>query len=117
MMIKFTGTSAYGNFGWATDLKLSGGTAVNQIVKADFISVTPNPAKDVAFVNITINEPVSVTDQLFDAVGRVVNTVSQELTVGDQKIELSTADLAAGLYYVKISAGTDVTTKTLSVIK
>ena len=118
MMIKLTGTSGYGNYAWVTDLDLTGiPTSVAQVNSTDFISVTPNPAKDVANVNITVNEPTTVMVQVYDAVGRMVNTVSQDLATGDQKIAISTADLATGLYYVKISAGTNVTTKQLSVVK
>jgi len=117
MMVKFTGTSGYGNYAWVTNLRLAVTTAVQEVVKGDFISVTPNPAKDVAFVNLSMSDNANVTVDVYDAVGRVVNSVSKELAAGDQKIELSTANFAAGLYYVKISAGANTITKTLSVIK
>ena len=119
MMLNFTGVSGYGNFAWVTDIRLTGGTLsvaqVNPI--ADFITVTPNPAKDLAYVNVTVNETTNVMVQVYDAVGRIVNTVSQELSTGDQKIAIPTTDLAAGLYIVKITAGTTVTSKQLSVVK
>jgi len=118
MVLKFTGTSAYGNLCWMTNLSL---TATNASVKAlnaaDFISVAPNPAKDMTYVNMTVNESTTVKVEVYDAVGRVVATVSQDLTVGAQKIAVSTSDLVPGLYYVKISSNGNVTTQPLSVIK
>ena len=118
MILKFTGTSAYGNLCWMTNLSLtSTNTSVKPVNSADFISVTPNPAKDMTYVNMTVNESTTVKVEVYDAVGRVVTTVSQDLTVGAQKIAVSTSDLVPGLYYVKISSNGNVTTQPLSVIK
>ena len=69
------------------------------------------------YVNMTVNESTTVKVEVYDAVGRVVTTVSQDLTVGAQKIAVSTSDLVPGLYYVKISSNGNVTTQPLSVIK
>jgi len=118
MVIKFTGYSGAGDYGWVTDLNLKTvPTSVATVKTADFISVTPNPAKDIAYVNITLNVPTSVNIEVYDALGRVVTTVNDDYSNGDQKIAVSTSDLAPGLYYVKITAGNSITTKPLSVIK
>ena len=118
MVLKFTGTSAYGNLCWMTNLSL---TATNESVKplnaADFVSVSPNPSTDMTYVNMVVNESTNVKVEVYDAVGRVVASVSQDLSVGAQKIAVSTADLIPGLYYVKISSNGNVKTEPLSVIK
>jgi len=118
MVIKFTGYSGGDDYGWVTDLKLAPAPlSVATVKTADFISVTPNPARDMAYVNITLNVPTTVNIQVYDAVGRVVNTTNNEFSSGDQKIAISTSDLAPGLYYVKITAGSSITTQPLSVVK
>ena len=118
MVIKFTGYSGGNDYGWVTDLKLAPAPlSVATVKTADFISVTPNPARDMAYVNITLNVPTTVNVQVYDALGRLVNTTNNEFSTGDQKIAISTNDLAPGLYYVKITAGSSVTTQPLSVIK
>ena len=118
MMVKLTGTSAYGNFGWVTNLDLKLGTAsVPNVISAEGISIAPNPAKDVAYVNLNLTADANVQVQVLDAVGRVINTISQDLNQGAQKIDVSTNNLPAGMYLVKVIVGNNVTTKQLSVIK
>ncbi len=117
-LVKFVGTSAYGNDAFVDNVSISAGaTGVANVNMVNMVSITPNPAKDMAYVNMSITEATAVQINVYDAMGRVVNTIGQELSAGDQKIEISTANLAAGIYTVKIIAGTDITTKTLSVIK
>ena len=118
MILKFTGTSAYGNLCWMTNLSLTSGNAsVKPLNAANFISVSPNPSKDMTYINMTVNESTTVKVEVYDATGRVLATVNQELAVGAQKIAVSTSDFVPGLYYVKIASNGNVTTQPLSVIK
>ena len=121
LMIRMTGTPGTdypSNVALVTNINIKQAPAfVSQVNVVDFISVTPNPARDMAYVNVTLNTATNVQVQMYDAVGRMVNSISKDYTAGDQKIELSTTDLAAGLYYVKITAAGNTTTKSLSVVK
>ena len=103
-----------------TDINLIGGalTAVTQVGLNSTTDVTlfPNPAKDMAYVNLTLSNAANVQVQVLDAVGRVVSTSNQDLAAGSQKIEVSTSNLPTGLYNIKVVVGNNVITKQLSVI-
>ena len=116
-LIKFTGTAGAGNDAWIDNIRIAATTAVAQVSPLSGISISPNPAKDNANVNIVLSDEATVNVQVYDALGRVVNTITTKLSAGEQNIELSTSNLASGLYNVKISSDNFVTTKQLSVIK
>jgi hypothetical protein len=117
LMVKFAGTSAYGNYAWVTNLKLRNATAVQSVPVATEMTIAPNPATDVAnlFLNMTSRSDVQV--QIIDAMGRVVSSNNYELNSGAQTVSLSTSSLATGIYSVKVLANGAVTVKQLSVTK
>ncbi len=117
MTVKFVGTSQYGNDAWVDNIRLSNTTGVATVSALSGISIVPNPAKDFAIVNISLADETEVTVQVYDAVGRLVNSVVKQLAAGNQQIDLPTTGMSTGLYNVKISAGTSVVTKQLSVIQ
>ncbi len=118
MMLKFDGKSSNGNFAWITNLKLSvQPVSVAEVASTSNILIAPNPASDMTNIILTLNSASKVQVQVIDAVGRVVNTISDELAAGEQTIQVPTANLSAGLYQLRISTGAEVTVKPLSVVK
>lgn len=81
------------------------------------ISVYPNPATEKASVSFELGHDEDVTLSVIDAVGHVVYTASEHLGMGVHKIDVPLADLAAGLYTVKVQSGSGSTNARLSVVK
>lgn len=116
-MVEFVNTSNYGNNIYVDNIQLTNAVDVPQVAISDVISLAPNPARDMTEISLSLNEATTVQVQVYDAVGRVVNTLSQQLGAGVQQIQLNTADLATGLYNVRISAAGTMVVKQLSVVK
>ena len=80
--------------------------------------VYPNPAgPDGATVHVAVPRPLVMSVDVFDVLGRRVTTVVQNkgLTLGDHQWRLLTAGWMPGVYFVRIQAGTVVTTRRLVV--
>jgi len=93
-----TNTLAYLN-GEATDVEIIGdfATGINPVNYSDVVSVFPNPANE--FVQVL--SPENATIQLIDAAGRMINEATSVIAGQSQKI--TTENLAAGVYFVRIS--------------
>jgi len=82
------------------------------------IIVTPNPVEATALVRVSIPETTVATVTLCDALGQIVRQLySGTVTPGETTIELNTADLSAGAYIVKVSAGTHVAVQRITVVR
>lgn len=78
----------------------------------------PNPATSNVNVAVNLAKASSVSVQMFDVMGRLVNEIpAQNMTAGDNKIQINTANLSAGVYSVRVQTETGSVTKQLSVIK
>jgi len=117
-MVQLVNTSAYGNNMWVDNVKLwDAPVSVNEVGNNALLNIAPNPARDMTELTLSLQEATTVNVQVYDAVGRVVNTISQQMNAGVQTVNINTANLAAGVYNVVISAGASHVTKQLSVIK
>lgn len=112
-----TASSGNGELVYVDNLTFANTTEVPTVTVSGDIEMYPNPAKDMATIKMNLNETTNVTVEVTDAVGRTINTIAQELSSGTQTISVSTSNMTSGLYNVKISAGSVVTTKQLTVIK
>ncbi len=90
MMLKFTGTPGSedgSNVAFVTNLNLSVATAVPTVTVAEGITLFPNPAKEMAYIDLTLADAANVQVQVLDAVGRVVNTISQDLQLEARRLK------------------------------
>lgn len=73
------------------------------------ISAYPNPAGDMLTIDLNMAKQGAVTIQIADLTGRVIRTIkSNELfTSGSYKLQVSTAELPAGMYLINCLAGGD----------
>lgn len=71
------------------------------------ISIAPNPASDLIIVTLDKAPNSSSVIQLFDAAGNMVYSSNTNLL----KLNISTAQFARGLYYIKISNAGEVATQ------
>lgn len=101
-----------GNNIYIDDINISGTVGLNEVMEAslDFV-VYPNPVISKGSIEFTLTERQSVRIDVIDVLGRVVNEISQtELEAGEYQFELP-ADLASGLYSVRLNANGYVTSR------
>lgn len=90
-------------------------TNVKEVTK-DAISVYPNPANDIVYINLKGITAENSSIELYSAVGELV--VSHNVNSASGNIaQLETADLNAGLYLVKVLAEGKVYTKSVVITK
>ncbi len=72
------------------------------------VQLYPNPAGETATVTLRVSDATAVEAHLLDAQGRVVaRGVVAARSAGAARIELATGQLANGVYFTQIVAGTD----------
>ena len=80
------------------------------------LSVYPNPTSDQVTVEIKTTQKEDYTIELYNAIGEKIGVIYQgPLAVGENNFEYSTADLAKGIYIIKVSS--QGTYETLKLIK
>lgn len=85
---------------------------------SNFVTLSPNPAANAASLSyrLTIDSPVEIS--LFDATGRLVKTLVDEIqTAGDHRLALDNIGLAAGIYFVRVSTDQGTETETMAIIR
>lgn len=118
MIVKFKGTSNYGNYCWLDNLKLTPTLSVSNVIADQSVRLFPNPAKDAAVLSFELRRAGKVQVSVVDAIGRVVAVIAdREMTQGAQDVTIATGSLAAGTYTVKIQTEEGATTQRLSVVK
>lgn len=78
----------------------------------------PNPARRGAIVRYELSDATDVTLTVYDVMGRKIRTlVDSQQPAGRHEITLNTREWAAGLYVVRLTAGGDVQTRRMSVVR
>lgn len=80
-----------------------------------FQGLYPNPADEIAYVDLNIKEASNITIEISDLNGRVIASRNYGSFAGQQLFPILCADWAKGLYMVRINIGNDVVTKKLIV--
>ena len=81
--------------------------------------VYPNPFNPVTSIQFSIAEKSSVSVQIFDMQGRIVDTIVSdvEFKAGYHQVQWNAEDNSTGIYIVKLSAGANISTRKLMLIK
>jgi hypothetical protein len=80
------------------------------------VSVYPNPFNTSANLELNLLSSDNVTVEMFDMTGQLVSSHNEgTLAAGQHVISLNGENLADGMYFVKITAGTSVVTQKVSV--
>jgi len=79
-------------------------------------TIYPNPATDLVHIDFTLPERSPLNIGLFNTNGQLLKTISHELfDAGNHQIEVNTASLSIGVYWIKIETSNDV--ETIKLIK
>ena len=77
----------------------------------------PNPANDVANINYNINESGTVTVEVFDLSGRVIERSAENISAGNHNFLISVKNFVAGNYYYTIRTSKSQLTSKFIVVK
>jgi hypothetical protein len=83
-----------------------------------FISLAPNPSRGIAKLSYIVKTEGDVRITLFDAAGRTVSTLVNEIkSAGKYTFTIDNENLAAGIYFVRVETPDGVNTKAMTVIR
>lgn len=101
---KFKFVNGGGNDLYIDDINLSGSVSINQSEKVFNFSVYPNPVLDKLI--ISFSSLTNLTDpflEILDGAGRIINsTYLNNLSKGENNLEISSSNLESGWYIIKI---------------
>lgn len=82
-----------------------------------FVNCYPNPANDNATVNFSLTKNSDVSLKIYDLQGNLVETVSDktQMTPGEYSLNVETAELSSGIYFMTLSTGDGSVTQRLTV--
>lgn len=111
-----SGSSACGRVPFTVyhDCEIVSGT---EDVEASNLTVYPNPSNGIVNVTFDLATSVETSVELYNSLGAVIATQSKGASVGSQTVTFDTANLAEGVYFVKVKTGNNVTTETVTVVK
>lgn len=89
---------------------------VNDVTALNGVSVYPNPFNLTTTVELNLLSTDEVVVEMFDMTGKLVSSQNQgTLAAGKHFIPVNGANLADGMYFIKITAGTSVSTQKVSI--
>lgn len=104
LLMKFMGTSDYGNNVFVDDVNLTTVTGIsNNNGNVLFSTVYPNPATTSTDVLVTLSETETISVSVVNLLGQSVFGESKSMNPGDNHVKINTASLANGLYNVVIT--------------
>ncbi len=81
-------------------------TGVDEFAENSEMSVYPNPVGNMAFVSIDLQDSEIVNLNVYNSLGEVVYTISNEtLTEGKHTLEINTSQFVNGIYYINMNYG------------
>ena len=78
----------------------------------------PNPFNPTTTISYEVSTPGLVTLEVFDLLGRSVSVlVNESIAAGEYTVEFDAADLPSGMYLYRLTAGTNVETRKMMLMK
>lgn len=95
------------NLGFNMMLKSATPSAVVNVAQPSIseVSMLPNPAGDIAKLQVTLNAATTVSVKMWNSAGQLVRTIAtnQQMAAGTHDLEINVSDLAAGNYFVELN--------------
>lgn len=92
------------------------GVNTNDNNLSNSVVLYPNPAAELAFAEMTLENASDLTIRMMDLSGKIVYSQSHgRVQAGFHRMQISTADLSSGLYFVEITANNSKSVQKLSV--
>lgn len=119
VMIKFTGTSQFGNSLYLDNIGMYDAitAGVEELLNSN-ISIYPNPVASTANISIDLKEANVVSVDLHNALGQKVYSKDEgKMSSGAQTVQLDVSELNSGIYFATITIGDLSVTKRINVTK
>ena len=110
LIVKFECNSAYGNNLWLDNFWINTAALGEEEIQAAQAKLYPNPARDAVKVSLQVSEAGEALVEVINLNGQTVIARSTSVEAGMQSIDLNVADLANGVYTVKIALNDRVET-------
>lgn len=115
IIVKFECNSAYGNNLWLDNIWVSTNALGEDEASLASATAYPNPARDAVAVSFQANAAGDATVEVFNLNGQRVVAQTASVDAGMQVLNLNVADLANGVYTIKVSLNDRVETLRVSV--
>jgi hypothetical protein len=113
----FTSNGQFGK-GESRWFKTASSLSVENINGLTELAVYPNPAKEVAKLNFSLEKASNLTIAVYDQLGQLVQVVSNsQFNAGVNQVEINTSSLNSGIYNIRIDAENGSLSQRISVIK
>ncbi len=100
--------------GAITLVESNGITSLEQLERDDFgMSLFPNPAIDAVNIRLTATQTEAATLSIVSVDGALVSVQNVNVTQGSDVIQLSVADIPAGMYFVQLRSNSNTSIKRL----
>jgi hypothetical protein len=110
LIVKFECNSAYGNNLWLDNFWINTAALGEEEIQAVQAKLYPNPARDAVKVSLQVSEAGDALVEVINLNGQTVIAQTASVEAGMQSIDLHVADLANGVYTVKIALNDRVET-------
>lgn len=109
IIMKFKGTSNYGNNLWIDNINVSGTTGINQIVNNNSVKVYPSVVSDKVTISTSFTENQNLTIVVTDVLGQQLSSLVKQ-NVKTTDISLDMSSYAKGSYFVTLTSGNETFT-------
>jgi len=105
VLIRFRGTSNYGNNLYIDNVNINGATSINESANnSSSMEVYPNPFNSNTTLDITLTAAQKVRIDMYNVVGENVYSIDKgQLSSGEHKVVLSADELPAGVYFITLT--------------
>ncbi|NVO02657.1 MAG: Omp28-related outer membrane protein [Bacteroidetes bacterium] len=119
IMIRFKGTSAYGNNVIIDDINLTTATGIaDNSTSENNVSVYPNPFTDNTTISVNLIKNETVSYNVINMIGEIVYSEKLgNLNPGTHETKFDASNLTNGMYFVNLQIGNSVITKKVTIIK
>lgn len=118
ILIRMRGISDFGNCLYVDNIYVNNtAISVEENNLENNINLFPNPANNVLNVAVNLTDVNNVNVEVLNAMGQAVATAGAENVQGEHTIKVDVANLAAGIYMVRTTVGTEVAVKQVSITR
>lgn len=105
VLLKFEGTSGYGNNLYLDDINVNLTVGVGDIADYVQFSVYPNPVSEKLTLELSLKQNEKATMEIVNQLGEVVSSRVSDLNAGLSTVDFDVKDLTSGAYYISVATG------------
>ena len=118
VIIKFVGTSNYGNNAFIDDINITSNVSINDFSNENSLSVYPNPFNESTTLKLNISKSENVSYNIVNTMGAIVGSENKgKLQAGESIINIDGSNLATGIYLMNVTVGNKTYSQKLNIVK